>query len=328
MSVYTPVERESLLAFLQPYALGDLLSYAGIAAGVENTNYFVTTSTGEYVLTLFEKLTAQQLPFYLRLMQSLSTQGIPVPVPLFTVSGETLSTLHGKPAALFGKLPGNSIETPNLQQCQVIGSQLARLHLAGHARPTLLLPANGRGFPWWKQSATQLQEKLSLNEQQLLQDELAFQSHYRLDDLPRGLIHADLFRDNALFIDNQLSGILDLYTACEGNWLYDLAIVVIDWTSHQASLPEQELSRTILESYSRIRPLTSLEQGAWPVVLRQAALRFWLSRLLDWHQPRQGTLGEARDPAVFASRLAEFVKNETYLRDLWPKGQNPMFSSR
>jgi len=326
MSVFTPVERESLQAFLQAFQLGELLNYRGIAAGVENTNYFVSTYQGEYVLTLYEHLSPQQLPFYLQLMQDLSTQGLPVPLPLSTMAGKTLHSLHGKPAALFNKLQGHSIETPNLQQCQAIGKQLARLHLATRSM-NADLPNNERGYSWWKQSSTKIEEYLDPDEQGLLQQELEFQSRYRLNDLPQGLIHADLFRDNALFVDNELSGILDLYTACEGIWLYDLAIVVIDWTSDQGALPKPELSHAILQAYNQIRPLTTLEQGAWPVVLRQAALRFWLSRLLDWHNPRQGSLGEAKDPAVFARRLAEFVTNETHLRDLWPDSQKLMFSS-
>lgn len=318
MSVFTPVERESLLGFLSPFQLGELLGYRGIAAGVENTNYFVSTNRGEYVLTLYESLTPGQLGFYLQLLQTLSAQGLPVPLPLPDARGETLGSLHNKPAALFPRLPGQSIESPNQAQCQAIGSHLARLHLAGNSMQEM--PSNHRGYQWWQQSLIKLEDKLAPEERHLLQQELQFQSRYRLPDLPRGLIHADLFRDNALFENNELSGILDLYAACEGIWLYDLAIVVIDWASQRQALPEIDLSHAILIAYSRIRPLTKLEKGAWPVVLRQAALRFWLSRLQEWHNPREGSLVEARDPAVFARHLSEFVKNETLLRDLWPDG--------
>lgn len=314
MSVFTPVERDSLLEFLAPYRLGELLGYHGIAAGIENTNYFVSTTGGDYVLTLYESLNARQLPFFLQLMRDLSAQGLPVPSPI----NERLSSLQNKPAALFNRLPGSSVESPNLPQCQAIGRHLARLHLSTEHMPAL--PPNPRGYLWWKQIAPQLMDKLALHEQRLLQQELEFQSRYRLSDLPRGLIHADLFRDNVLFEGDSLSGILDLYAACEGSWLYDLAIVVIDWTSWQGPFPDVELSHTILNAYDRIRPLSTLEKGAWPVVLRQAALRFWLSRLVEWHCPREATLIQAKDPAVFSRRLAGFVKNEPRLRDLWPNG--------
>ncbi|MDH5185430.1 MAG: homoserine kinase, partial [Gammaproteobacteria bacterium] len=268
------------------------------------------------VLTLYESLSHKQLPFFLQLMRNLSAQGLAIPCPIPSLDGEILSSLQRKPAALFNRLPGSSVELPNLQQCQTIGQHLARLHLATEHQQTL--PSNPRGYSWWKAIAPQLMDKLPPHEQALLQQELAFQSRYHLTDLPRGLIHADLFRDNALFAGDALSGILDLYAACEGSWLYDLAIVVIDWTSQKGPFPDVELSHAILKAYGLIRPLSALEKGAWPVVLRQAALRFWLSRLMEWHSPRQGTLIQAKDPDVFALRLAEFVKNEPRLRDLWP----------
>ena len=316
MSVFTPVERESLQVFLKPFKLGELLSYSGIAAGVENTNYYVSTTGGEYILTLYESLNSKQLPFYLQLMQHLTGQGLAVPSPISTQTGEILSALHKKPAALFNKLHGNSVERPNRQQCRAIGQQLAHFHLATQQIPSL--PANPRGLLWWKEVAPVLMDKLRIHEQALLKQELEFQSRYRLTDLPRGLIHADLFRDNVLFKGDELSGILDLYAACEGSWLYDLAIVVIDWASREEALPDVEPSHDILHAYAQVRPLTALEKGVWPVVLRQAALRFWLSRLVEWHSPRDGSLIETRDPSVFARRLTEFVKNEQRLRDLWP----------
>ena len=317
MSVYTPVQRGALEAMLRSYPLGTLQGYQGIAAGMENTNYYLSTTYGEYVLTLYEHLDQQQLTFYLQLMQTLAASGLPVPAPIPQHTGPCLSTLHDRPAALFPLLGGISVEMPNLAQCRAIGDQLARLHLSTSTMQDL--PANPRAYAWWKTIAPQLLPALNEQQRQLLQQELEFQSRYRLTDLPRGLIHADLFRDNVLFIGEELSGILDLYAACEGSWLYDLAVVVIDWTTIQEPFPEPTLCHAILDSYGQRRPLTALERGAWPVVLRQAALRFWLSRLLEAQKPRPGTLTQAKDPTVFAHRLSEFVHNEAQLRDLWPQ---------
>jgi homoserine kinase type II len=316
MSVYTPVDRAMLAGFLAPYAVGELQDFHGIEAGIENSNYFVTTGDGEYVLTLFESLQAEELPLFLALMDHLAAAGLPVPRALPDKQGRTLQRLAGKPAILVLRLSGRSVEHPGIGHCRAIGAALAQLHLAAADAP--MQRSNPRGYAWWKQVATELAPGLTPQERELLDEELRFQSLYHLQDLPRGMIHADLFRDNVLFQDETVSGMLDLYAACEAPWLYDLAVVVSDWCTPSDGLPDPQQTRALLAAYNDVRPLIPLERGAWPVVLRQAALRFWLSRLWEQHQGRP----LRKDPAEFRHRLELFVKNEAYLRNLWPVHKN------
>ena len=201
---------------------------------------------------------------------------------------------------------------PGPEHCATIGSTLARIHLtapgAGFQRD------NPRGLDWWREVAQGLGPDLPADQQALLEAELGFQSRYRLEDLPQGTLHADLFRDNVLFENGRLSGILDFYSACQGSLLYDLAVTVCDWCGPPGGLPDAGLSGAMLGAYQQLRPLTPLERGAWPVVLRQAALRFWLSRLWQLRQGRE----QHKDPEEYRRRLDLFVKNEAYCRNLWP----------
>jgi homoserine kinase type II len=316
VSVYTAIDRASLVDFLARYAVGELLDFRGIEAGIENSNYFVTTKTGEFVLTLFESLEAGELPLFLGLMEHLARAGLPVPRPLMDRRGRALQRLADKPATLVPRLSGHSIEHADIDHCRAIGATLARLHLAAADAP--MYRPNPRGYAWWKQAAQSLDAELAEADRELLEAELQFQSLYRLQDLPRGMIHADLFRDNVLFQDEEVSAILDLYAACEAPLLYDLAVVVSDWCTAPGRLPDPARTRALLGAYDRLRPLTALERGAWPVLLRQAALRFWLSRLWEQHRGRP----QRKDPAEFRRHLELFVKNEADLRNLWPTHEN------
>ena len=304
MSVFTPVSDSQLAAWLKTYSVGAPLALEPVAAGIENTNYFVTTTQGRYVLTLFERLPAAELAFYLDLMAHLARHGIPCPAPIADLADRYLSELNGKPAALVTRLTGESIEHPGPAHCAALGALLARMHLAGRSYAGFL--ENPRGPRWWRLAAREVRPLLDGERQRLLDEELRFQSLYRFPDLPRGPVHADLFRDNALFEGARISGVIDFYFAGVDCLLYDVAVCANDWC---VVAPESDVrldaSRTValLEAYHALRPFTALERGAWPVLLRAAALRFWLSRLYDYHLPRAGQLVRVHDPEHFRAIL-------------------------
>jgi homoserine kinase type II len=305
MSVYTPVSEAQLTEWLRNYSVGRLRAFESVQAGIENTNYFVTTTQGRYVLTLFERLPAEELPFYLNLMAHLARHGIPSPAPIADLSDQYLSRLNGKPAALVTRLAGKSVERPGPRECAALGALLARMHLAGRSYAAYL--ENPRGPKWWRAAARAVRTFLDAEERTLLDEELRFQSLYRFPDLPRGPVHADLFRDNALFDDGRIAGVIDFYFAGTDCLLLDLAVCANDWClvdpARDRELDETK-TRALLGAYAALRPFVPLERGAWPVLLRAAALRFWLSRLFDLHLPRPGVLVHAHDPEQFRDILA------------------------
>jgi homoserine kinase type II len=314
MSVFTTVTPEQLSVWLDQYTVGTLTDLRGIAAGIENTNYFVTTTQGRYVLTLFEKLTAEELPFYLRLMDHLADRGVPSAKPLVSRSGGILGTLNGKPAALVSFLKGRDVSEPGAVHCRAVGGTLARLHLAGESYGARM--DNPRGPRWWKSVAPDILPFLDASEAALFQEEIRFQSLYRFADLPRGAIHADLFRDNVLFDGEQLAGVIDFYFACTDAWLYDVAITVNDWCVDSEGQLVSERTRALLDAYAAVRAFTPIERGAWPVMLRAGALRFWTSRLYDYHLPRPGELTHAKDPTHFRRILELRIRDEHVLPGL------------
>ncbi len=317
MSVYTSISKGELEEFLAGYSIGELRKFAGITSGIENTNYYVTTSGGEYVLTIFEKLPATELPFFLDLMAYLAEHRIPCAHPARNKAGNYLGELKGKPAALVQRLPGRSLDHPKPIHCAAVGEVLARLHLAGQGFPQSR--ENDRGPRWWKQTAGALFERLSSEDAALLKEELHFQSRYRSFDLPRGIVHADLFRDNVLFEGDKLGGLIDFYYACTDILLFDVAVTANDWCNAADGALDERLTRSLLKAYQNIRPITAVERDAWPAMLRAAALRFWLSRLYDMHFPRPGEITHTKDPEVFKRILINRIDNEYYIRDLWPE---------
>ncbi|MEY4599726.1 MAG: homoserine kinase [Pseudomonadota bacterium] len=314
MSVFTTVTPDELRHWLQDYSVGELRDLQGISAGIENTNYFVTTDSGRYVLTLFEKLTPAELPFYLNLMAHLAGRGVPCACPVANRHGAYLGALNGKPAALVSRLEGRDVSEPGIVQCAAVGAVMAQMHIAGQSYPTTM--ANPRGPQWWTAVLPEILPFLPASEAALLQQEVQQQKAARAPGLPRGAIHADLFRDNVLFAGDAVAGVIDFYFACTDALLYDVAIAVNDWCVNADGALDAPRTRAFLDAYAAVRPYTAAERGAWPMMLRAGALRFWVSRLYDFHLPRAGELTHAKDPGHFRRILELRIKDATTLPGL------------
>ncbi len=311
MAVYTPVTLSQAQALANHLNLGTVIALSGIAGGIENTNYFLTvdrpTAPQEYVLTLFERLTHAQVPYYLGLMQHLGRCGVPVPVPVASASGDLAHTLCEKPACIVSKLAGKSELQPSSSHCAQLGGVLAAMHLGGQ---TYDIPQpNLRGLDWWNATAPSVLPHLNPGQADLLTRELSFQNHIALgadfQGLPRGAVHADLFRDNVMFEGDALSGVFDFYFAGTDTWLFDLAVVLNDWCVELTSGQwVHERASALICAYQSIRPLRPQERALLNAMLRSAALRFWISRLWDFHLPREASLLKAHDPSHFERILA------------------------
>ena len=310
MAVFTPVSPPEASALLRQLGLGALQSLRGIEGGIENTNYFASCDAGEYVLTLFERLTAEQLPFYLYLMKHLASAGIPVPDPQADAEGNILHSLCGKPAAVVNRLRGRSQLAPTAVHCAAVGAMLARMHLAGRSfereQPNL------RALPWWNSTAQVVLPHLSAAQAELLQSELAWQNQLALSAvyaaLPRGPVHADLFRDNVMFDGEVLTGFFDFYFAGVDSWLFDMAVALNDWC---IDLPtgahNTERANAFLRGYQTVRLLSAAELSLLPDMARAGALRFWISRLWDYHLPRDAARLTPHDPTHFERVLRQRV---------------------
>lgn len=318
MAVYTEVPFAEAAALIERLNLGVLTDLRGIQGGIENTNYFVTCeqdgATHEHVLTIFERLGFEQLPYYLHLMKHLAGKGIPVPAPAADSRGEILHRLQDKPAAVVEKLRGRSELAPAASHCRAVGDMLARMHLAG--RDFGMSQPNLRGLAWWNETVPVVLPHLEVAQRDLLRAELAYQNHVAtlpaFSALPRGPVHADLFRDNVMFEDGRLTGFFDFYFAGNDSFLFDLAVCLNDWCIVHAAdgtdgRHRPELARAMLDAYQAVRPLSAAERQLLPAMLRAGALRFWISRLWDWYLPRDAALLKPHDPTHFERVLRERV---------------------
>jgi len=311
MAVFTEVSDKDARDLLRRMSLGSFKELRGIQGGIENTNYFLTTDQGEWVLTLFERLSAEQLPFYLYLMKHLARAGIPVPDPQSeTRSGDILLKVCGKPASIVNRLAGKSQLAPAAVHCAAVGDMLARMHLAGQdydrQQPNL------RGLPWWNETVAVVLPHLGEEAAAMLRAELAYQNHVAASAsyaaLPRGPVHADLFRDNVMFDGDRLTGFFDFYFAGVDTWLFDLAVCLNDWCiDHATGAHDAERAKAMLAAYQAVRPLAAAERELLNAQLRAGALRFWISRLWDFHLPREAALLQPHDPTHFERVLSQRI---------------------
>lgn len=307
MAVYTEVSFDEAAGLFARLDTGALTALQPIASGIENTNYFADTARGRYVLTLFERLTHAQLPFYLLLMKHLAERGIPVPRPHADASGALLHTLAGKPAAVVDRLRGRHHLAPDAAHCALVGDMLARMHLA--ARDFAPFQPNLRGLSWWAETVPVIEPFVAGDVAALLADELAFQQQLAASPayagLPRGAIHADLFRDNVMFEvgddgSDRLAGFFDFYFAGVDTLLFDIGVCLNDWCIDlESGRLAEDRANAFVAAYDAVRPLDGAELRALPALMRAAALRFWISRLWDLHLPRDAQLLTPHDPTHF-----------------------------
>jgi len=320
MAVFTTVSPDEIASWLLDYNLGEMRDLRGIASGIENSNFFLTMEqdgvTREYVLTIFERLTFEQLPYYLHLMAHLAAHDIRVPAPIPGRDGEILRALKGKPATIVTRLPGGSQLAPGVGHCAQVGDMLARMHLAGQSYPRQ--QPNLRSLPWWQQTEGEILPFLDAGQQALLREELAHQTAFfggaDYAALPGGPCHCDLFRDNALFEDGsagqeKLGGFFDFYFAGNDKWLFDLAVTVNDWCIDLASgALDAARGQALLRAYHAVRPLGPIEAQHWRDMLRAGALRFWISRLWDFYLPREADMLQPHDPTHFERILRRRIE--------------------
>ena len=310
MAVFTAVSLDDLHQWIKQYPLGNAVGLEGISSGIDNSNFFLNTERGQYVLTIFENLRFDQLPFYVQLMAHLAERGIPVPAPVANADGELVVTLQDKPAIVVSRLQGSSQLDPQPVHCAEVGAMLARMHLA--AQDFTLHQPNLRGLDWWVATAPAVLPFLDESEAALLRSEVSYQADFAAGTvyprLARGPVHADLFRNNVMFEGERLSGCFDFYFAGVDTWLYDVAVTVNDWCVDLATgVLDEARVRALLDAYHAVRPFTDHEQAAWQPMLRAGALRFWLSRLYDLHLPRAAELLTPHDPTHFERILRERI---------------------
>ena len=310
MAVFTPVALDDVAQWITQFPLGKALELKGISSGIENSNFFLTTERGEYVLTIFENLSFEQLPFYLNLMRHLAERGVLVPAPVANDKGELIVALRGKPASIVSKLEGRSQMDPQPVHCAAVGAMLARMHLAG--QDYALQQPNLRGLAWWHATTPAVLPFIPDEQAHLLRAEVHFQDAFAACDihkqLPAGPIHADLFRNNVMFDGERLTGFFDFYFAGCDTWLFDVAVTVNDWCIDlDTGVLDTARVRALLHAYHAVRPFTAAEQTAWQPMLRAGALRFWLSRLYDFHVPREAEMLTPHDPTHFERILRERI---------------------
>jgi homoserine kinase type II len=316
MAVYTDVAADELAEFLSDYDIGELLSYKGIAEGVENSNFLLHTTAGSFFLTLYEKRVAlADLPFFLGLMGHLASHGIVCPQPVKTRSGETLGTLAGRPAAIIDFLEGVWPRKPNAAHCAAVGQALAKMHLAGRNFP--MKRANALSVSGWRplfDQAAPRADTLQHGLRQLMSDELDHLEKNWPKNLPEGVIHADAFPDNVLFLGERLSGLIDFYFACNDILAYDIAICLNAWCFEADHSFNVTKARAFLNAYGRERKLSDAEQDSLPLLARGAALRILLTRLVDWFNVPPGAMVKPKDPLEYFRKL-RFQQSVASMRD-------------
>lgn len=317
MAVYTDVDDKALSEFLSAYDLGDAIAFKGIAEGVENSNFLLETQKGRFILTLFEKrVSADDLPYFMGVMDHLAEKGFPAPLPVKGKDGNALRTLNGRPAVIITFLTGVSPRKPNVQQCRALGKGLARFHeaLSDYSGSR----ANDLSCADWRKMFTGREEEANALSPQLsdkIKADLKDLEAMWPSDLPTGVIHADLFPDNAFFLGDDLSGVIDFYFACNDALVYDIAVCLNAWCFEDGR-GEYNVTkgRALLKGYESIRALSEDERASLPVLARGAAMRFFLTRLIDWADTPPDALVKPKNPLDYAERLG-FHRRATSFAD-------------
>lgn len=307
MAVYTQVSDAALAEFLSGYDIGCPLSFKGIAEGVENSNYFLETSQGKFILTLFEKRTnPQDLPYFIGLKQHLAATGFPCPEPIVGTDGDAIRELEGRPAIIVSFLTGLSVEAPDVHQCGELGQGMAKMH--GALTEFRMQRPNSLGPPSWPKlwdgrakTANTLRNGLGADIDEDLH--AIAQANPNALNLPSGTIHADLFPDNVFFMGSDFSGIIDFYFACTGALVYDIAICLNAWCFDKVGTYDFDKGRALIAGYEAVRPLEPAEKDALPILARGAAIRFFLTRLIDWTDTPSDALVRPKDPLEYAQKL-------------------------
>ena len=303
MSVFTSIDSPQLESFLSAFPVKKLIQFKGIEAGITNSNFFVDAQCGYYVLTIVEHESSDDVEWFMHLLAFLHRNNIPCAKPIASETGEYSKTLAGKPATLVERLSGKEITSVSTANCSQIGEVLAQLHVScldysSHR-------TDSRGPEWRDQTARKIRTKLMPDEKQLLDEKMSAQYAQTMERLPSSVIHADLFRDNVLFDAGKIGGIIDFYYACTGCMLYDLAITFNDWCRDENKSVNQKKAGALLRGYEKIRALETTEREAWPMAVQCAALRFWLSRVHDFHFPCAGVITSVHNPLPFKKILLE-----------------------
>jgi homoserine kinase type II len=314
MSVYTAVDHAALLRFLDDFDLGEPLGLEGILDGVENTNYFLDTTRGRHVLTLFESLRASELPFFFELMAWMAARGVPAPVPRLRRDGHAVGSLCGRPAAIVERLDGSCVDAPGEAHCEAVGGLLARLHLASAGFGASRTSARGRA--WRAQVLARLAGHIDPGDLELMREEVARQDAAPFAALPAGVVHGDVFPDNVLFDGPRLTGIVDFYYAAHEAFVYDLAVACFGWCFDGNGYAVGQV-RALLRGYRELRELQPAEVEAWPLALRAAALRFWLSRQHDACHAKPGQLVKVKDPAACRAALLAVRRDPATMLGVW-----------
>jgi homoserine kinase type II len=317
MAVYTDVAADELAEFLSAYDIGELLSYKGIAEGVENSNFLLHTTSGYFILTLYEKRVAKgDLPFFLALMAHLAVHGITCPQPVKNRRGEALAMLAGRPAAIITFLEGIWPRKPNVAHCAGVGQVLAKMHLAGRDFP--MSRANALSVSGWRplfDAAASRADELQHGLRDFISAELDhLESGIWPEHLPKGVIHADLFPDNVFFLGEKLSGVIDFTFACNDTLAYDIAITLNAWCFEADHSFNVTKARAFIGAYGRERKLSDAEQDALPLLARGAAMRILLTRLVDWFNVPPGALVRPKDPLEYVRKL-RFQQSVNSIRD-------------
>lgn len=306
MAVYTAISDEDLASFLADYDIGDPLSFSGIAEGVENTNFMVRTTTGTYILTLYEKrVNPDDLPFFLNLMSHLADKGLSCPRPVLAKSGEALGTLNGRPAAIVTFLDGVWHRKVMPVHCRALGTELARMHAMGADFP--MVRENSLSVQSWRpllESCGPQADSVKPGLYAFLEAEIDFLEKNWPADLPRGVVHADLFQDNVFFLGDELSGFIDFYFACTDMLVYDLAICLNAWCFENDGSFNITKARLMITAYESVRKLSDAELAALPVLARGSATRFLLTRLYDWLNHPEGAFVKPKDPMEYHRKLS------------------------